>query len=220
MLLHMPDVLDGEDLARLTGWLNGVEWIDGQRIAAWQEKPVKHNEDAPRDAERHDEMRDLVRAALMRSSAFVTAARPKRFMGPGFIRYAEGRFFGNHIDDPIMGGVRTDLSVTVFLTPPESYEGGDMVIETASGEERVRLPAGHAVVYPSTSLHRVEPVTRGSRLVAAAWVRSLIRDAGQREMLMDLDEARQSLFRKHGAGREQDLLAKTLANLMRQWAED
>lgn len=220
MLLQIPDVLDAETLARLTTWLEGVDWIDGQRIAAWQEKAVKHNEDAPPDDPRVIEMRDLVRAALMRSSAFVTAARPKRFVGPGFIRYAEGRFFGDHVDDPIMGGVRTDLSVTVFLTPAESYEGGDMVIETASGEERVRLPAGHAVLYPSTSLHRVEPVTRGSRLVAAAWVRSFIRDAGQREILLDLDLARQSLFRKHGPSRELDLVAKAMANLIRRWAED
>lgn len=219
-MLHIPDVLNHELVGTIRDWLNQTNWIDGQRIAAWQEKSVKHNEDAPPDDPRVIEMRDLVRAALMRSSAFVTAARPKAFIGPGFIRYAEGKFFGNHVDDPIMGGIRTDLSVTVFLTPPESYEGGNMVIETASGEESVRLPAGHAVVYPSTSLHRVEPVTAGSRLVAAAWVRSFIRDAGQREILLDLDVARQSLFRKHGPGRELDLVAKAMANLIRQWAED
>lgn len=128
--------------------------------------------------------------------------------------------YGAHVDDALMNGIRSDVSFTLFLSDPATYEGGELVIETSSGEDDIKLPAGSMIAYPSSSLHRVAPVTRGTRLAAVGWARSLIRDAGRRELLFDLDTARQSLFAREGKTAEFDLLSKTSANLLRMWVED
>jgi PKHD-type hydroxylase len=128
--------------------------------------------------------------------------------------------YGTHVDDALMQGMRSDVSFTLFLSDPQSYQGGELVIESASGEDEVKLAAGALVAYPSTSLHRVNAVTRGVRLAAVGWVRSFIRDAARRELLFDLDTARRNMFTREGKSTEFDLISKSLANLMRMWAED
>jgi PKHD-type hydroxylase len=148
------------------------------------------------------------------------ATRPKAIIGPLFSRYQPGHAYGPHVDDALLGGVRSDVSFTLFLSPPDSYDGGELIIDTPAGEEAFKLGAGSVVTYPATALHRVAPVTRGERLAGAGWVRSYIRDAGQRELLFDLDTARRRLFDREGKTAEADLLAKCAANLMRMWCED
>src|SRR5882724_7953048 len=137
-----------------------------------------------------------------------------------FSAYEPGMRYGSHVDDALMQGMRTDVSFTLFLSERESYDGGELVIESAAGEDAVKLPAGSMVAYPSTALHHVAPVTRGTRLAAVGWVRSYVRDSARREMLFDLDTARRQLFAREGKSAEYDLVSKSLANLMRMWVED
>jgi len=137
-----------------------------------------------------------------------------------FSRYDADMHYGTHVDDALMHGMRTDVSFTLFLSEPESYDGGELVIESAAGEEAVKLSAGSLIAYPSTTLHRVTAVTRGARLAAVGWARSLIREAARRELLFDLDTAPRALFDRDGKTAEYDLLAKSTANLMRMWVED
>src|SRR5690606_30111090 len=127
--------------------------------------------------------------------------------------------YGEHVDEPIMDGARTDISFTLFLSPPETYDGGELIIASPAGEDAVKLPAGSVIVYPSTTLHRVAPVTRGERLAAVGWVRSFIRDAAQRELLFELDTARRQLFEREGSSQTFNLVSKSLANLIRMWSE-
>ena len=141
-------------------------------------------------------------------------------LGPLFSRYQPGHAYGAHVDDALMGGVRSDLAFTLFLSEPDSYDGGELVIDSTAGEEGFKLAPGSVITYPATTLHRVAPVTRGERLAAAGWVRSYIRDAGRRELLFDLDTARRRIFDREGKTAEGDLLAKCAANLLRQWCED
>jgi PKHD-type hydroxylase len=145
--------------------------------------------------------------------------RPKAITELLFSRYQPGDEYGTHVDNPVIDGIRTDVSFTLFLSPPASYEGGELIIDTMAGEEEIKLDAGQLVAYPSTTLHRVNLVTRGERLAAVGWAQSYIRDAGRREILFDLDTARQRLFAHSGKTPEFDLIAKTAANLFRMWAE-
>jgi PKHD-type hydroxylase len=137
-----------------------------------------------------------------------------------FSRYEPGMNYGSHVDDALMQGLRTDVSFTLFLSDPESYDGGELVIETASGEDAIKLDPGALVAYPTTTLHRVNEVTRGERLAVVGWARSFIRDAAQRELLFDLDTARRQIFAREGKTAEFDLISKSAANLMRMWVED
>jgi PKHD-type hydroxylase len=137
-----------------------------------------------------------------------------------FSRYDPGMRYGAHVDDAIMHGMRADVAFTLFVSDQQSYDGGELVLDTAAGEDAIKLPAGALVAYPATSLHRVAEVTRGTRLAAVGWARSFVRDPAQRELLFDLDTARRKLFAQQGSTAEFDLLSKSLANLMRMWAED
>jgi PKHD-type hydroxylase len=137
-----------------------------------------------------------------------------------FSAYEPGMHYGSHVDDALMAGIRTDVSFTLFLSDPESYGGGELTIESASGEDAVKLAAGSLLAYPSTTLHHVAPVTRGTRLAAVGWARSFVRNGAQREMLFDLDTARRQLFTREGKSAEYDLVSKSLANLLRMWVED
>ena len=157
---------------------------------------------------------------------FALATRPKTIIGPLFSRYRPGHAYGTHVDDALIGGARTDVSFTLFLADPETYDGGELIIDTASGEESFKLPAGSLVTYPATMLHRVAPVTRGERMVAAGWVRSTVRDPAHRELLFDLETARRRLFDREGKTAEGDLLAKcaptscacgATIEMMRRW---
>jgi PKHD-type hydroxylase len=166
-------------------------------------------------------LQTLLSQALQRNSLFQMAVLPKTIRPALFSRYEKGMSYGSHVDNAVMGQselMRSDVSLTLFLSQPETYDGGELVIESSQGEQGYKLPAGSMIVYPSTTLHRVEPVTAGRRMAAVTWVQSLVRDSAQREILFDLDTARQILFQKSAKTSEFDLISKSYANLLRQWA--
>lgn len=220
MLIMIANVLDAENVQWLRDNLAQVRYVDGRQTAGREARLVKRNDQVDRADPLLARMQDLVTDRLLDHQLFRMAARPHLVRPPLFSRYEPGMAYGSHVDDAIMGGMRTDLSVTVFLSDPEDYDGGELVIESAAGEQDVKLAAGDAVVYPTTFLHRVAPVTKGERLAAVTWVRSLVRDSAKREMLFDLETARHALFERLGKTPELDLLAKTQSNLLRRWAED
>ena len=217
--MTIADILTAGDLERVRDDLAQADFTPGKATAGWAARSVKDNSQAA-DSATIERLRDLVAARLTANAVFQLAARPKRLVGPLFSRYGTGQAYGSHVDDAIMDGVRTDLAFTLFVSDPDTYDGGDLIVETSAGDEAVKLPAGHLFLYPSTRLHRVAPVTRGSRLAAAGWVRSLVRDPGQRDVLFDLDTARWRLFDRHGKTPEFDALSKCSANLMRMWCSD
>jgi PKHD-type hydroxylase len=219
MILTVADVLSGADLEELRTGLAGVAFVDGRATAGWAAKRVKSNLQA-REGRTILRLRALIETRLSAHPVFALAARPKQVLGPLFSRYQPGQAYGVHVDDALIGGVRTDISFTLFLSAPEHYDGGELIIDTAAGEEAFKLPAGSLVIYPAATLHSVSPVRRGERLAAAGWVRSLIRDPARRELLFDLETARRRLFDAHGKTPESDLLAKCASNLMRLWCED
>lgn len=221
MILCLSQILDAEKRDRIDTLLEAAEFEDGAGTAGWHARLVKANRQA---APRHPATREaaaLVATALREHAVFRSAVLPRRIAPVILARYAGGESYGTHVDDALMGNdlLRSDVAVTVFLAPPESYEGGELVIEDSAGEQAFKLGAGDAIAYPATSLHRVAPVTSGERRVAVTWVQSLVRDAGQREILFDLDTARRQLFEREGKSATFDLLAKSHANLLRRWAE-
>ena len=219
MILAIADVLSVADIEAVRAGLANAPFVDGKTTAGWSAKLVKSNLQAGPGPE-VERLRALVETRLSEHPVFALATRPKTIIGPLFSRYQPGHAYGAHVDDALIGGARTDVSFTLFLADPESYDGGELIIDTASGEEAFKLPAGSLVTYPATTLHRVAPVTRGERLVAAGWVRSYVRDPAQRELLFDLETARRRLFDREGKTAEGDLLAKCAANLMRLWCDD
>jgi PKHD-type hydroxylase len=219
MILAIADVLSAADVAEVRAALASATFVDGKTTAGWSAKLVKANLQAPGGPEL-EEMRSIVQARLAEHAVFVLATRPKTVLGPLFSRYEPGHAYGAHVDDALMGGVRTDVAFTLFLSPPDSYDGGELVIDSASGEDAFKLAPGSVITYPSTTLHSVAPVTRGQRLAAVGWVRSYIRDAAQRELLFELETARRRLFEREGKTADGDLFAKCAANLLRMWCED
>ena len=219
MILAIADVLSAADIEDVRAGLATATFIDGKATAGWAAKLVKSNLQASGGAEL-DRLGALLEARLTQHAVFALATRPKIVLGPLFSRYQPGHAYGTHVDDALMGGVRSDVAFTLFLSPPESYQGGELVIDTTAGEEAFKLAAGSVITYPATTLHRVAPVTQGERLAAVGWLRSYIRDAGRRELLFDLETARRRLFDQHGKSADADLLAKCAANLMRLWCDD
>jgi PKHD-type hydroxylase len=219
MILAVTDILSQGDVAALRDGLARASFVPGESSAGWQAQLVKSNLQAS-DSPQVEAMRSLVRTRLLEHPVFALATRPKTVIGPLFSRYQPGHAYGNHVDNALIGGARTDVSFTLFLADPASYDGGELVVDTPSGEEAFKLAPGSAVTYPATTLHRVLPVTRGERLAAAGWVRSYLREPAQRELLFDLETARRRLFEREGKTAEADLLAKCAANLMRMWCED
>jgi PKHD-type hydroxylase len=223
MLLTIPELLNASQLEEIHRLLADAPFTDGRFSAGEDARRVKHNEEvSPGDA-RVAALNRLVLMPLYRHATFQAAALPRRLSGAFFARYQPGMHYGAHVDDPVMGPengrYRTDVSITVFLTPPESYDGGELVVETAFGEQAVRLPAGHAVIYPSSSLHRVPPVTRGERLVAVAWAQSMVRDPARRQILYDLHLVHERLRNRDADSDEARRIGHVRANLMRMWAE-
>jgi PKHD-type hydroxylase len=219
MILAIGDLLNAADLDAVTSALAGATFSDGRATAGWSARLVKQNLQA-REGEGAQRARSLIETRLLEHTVFQLATRPKRLIGPLFCRYEAGHAYGAHVDDALLDGVRSDVAFSLFLSPPESYQGGELVIETAAGEEAFKLSAGSLVTYPATFLHRVAPVSGGNRLVAAGWVRSFVRDPAHRELLFDLDTARRRLFDREGKSAEADLLAKCTANLLREWCDD
>ena len=220
MLIHIADLIDHATVARLQAWLANARFADGRTTAGSEASQVKHNEQVDHDDRDLAEMQKLVTGRLWDHDLFNMATQPQSIRPPLFSRYVPGMDYGSHVDNPMMGGMRTDVSVTVFLSDPSDYDGGELVIESAAGEQDIKLPAGSAVVYATTALHRVASVTRGQRLAAVTWIRSLVRDPAAREILFDLETARHRLFAQLGKTPELDLLSKTYANLLRRWADD
>jgi PKHD-type hydroxylase len=217
MIIGLQTVLTPGDAAALAARLLAEPFADGKATAGWHARQVKNNSQLTAGPVA-DAARGQIEAALRGHQIFASAAMPKA-MQLMINLYAEGQSYGRHVDDAFMAGMRTDVALTLFLSDPASYDGGELVIETASGEQAVKLPAGAAIVYPATTLHRVNPVTRGRRLACVGWVESRVRDVGEREILFDLDRARRSLFEANGKTAEFDLISKAMANLMRRWGE-
>ncbi|MBN9531432.1 MAG: Fe2+-dependent dioxygenase [Alphaproteobacteria bacterium] len=222
MILCLADVLTAEAVAELLSLTAGGSWTDGTRTAGWAAREVKRNRQLAKGTAAA-EAAAIVRAGLEAHQVFRAASLVRRMRDPMFARYEAGEEYGLHVDDALMGSgpdpLRTDLSVTVFLSPPSAYDGGELVLDSPAGEQTIKLDAGSAVLYPSTFLHRVAPVTRGERRVAVTWVQSLVRSVEQRAILFDLDQARRDLFAREGRSPAFDLIAKSYANLLRLWAE-
>lgn len=218
MLITIANVLPPEEIGELSETLARMRFEDGQRTAGWSARLVKRNEQA-RESATLRLLQERLSKAILGNEVFSLAVRPKALTPLLVSRYGAGQEYGAHVDNPLMDGLRTDVSFTLFLAEPEAYDGGELVIETAAGEDAVKLPAGHLVAYPSTTLHRVAPVSRGERLVAVGWAQSYLRDPARRELLFDLETARRALFDREGKTPEFDLLAKSAANLFRMWAE-
>jgi PKHD-type hydroxylase len=220
MMLRIAELFDADGLAVLQDRLaEPALFADGRTTAGWHAREVKHNLQARRGGI-VDEALATIRRALLKHEVFAIAARPKAIPRLSISRYEPGMTFGTHVDDALMDGVRTDLSFTLFLSDPESYQGGALVIDDAYGERDVKLPAGELFLYPSTTLHRVAPVTDGVRLAAVGWVRSFVRDPNQRELLFDLETALRAVFARDGKSPLFDTLVKTRTNLLRMWADD
>ena len=225
MLLHVPGILLPEQVSRARALLDQAEWIDGRATAGHQSSRAKQNMQVRENTPVAKELGDMVVKALERNALFITAALPSRVFPPLFNRYRGGESFGTHVDNAIrqISGtplrMRTDLSATLFLNDPESYDGGELVVEDLFGVHRVKLPAGHLILYPATSLHHVTPVTRGERLASFFWIQSMVKDDAERTLLFDLDMATQQVGRDlpdHPAGVQ---LTNIYHNLLRRWAE-
>ncbi len=225
MLLTIPDVLTQEQVKIARAKLDAAEWVDGRVTAGYQAQRVKENLQLPEGHPVAVELGEMVLQGLARSPLFMSAALPLRVFPPMFNRYTGGGHFGTHVDTAIRQMVttgqriRTDVSATLFLTAPEEYDGGELIVEDTYGAHSVKLPAGHMVLYPATSLHRVEPVTRGARVSSFFWVQSMIRSDADRAMMLDLDTAIQRLAVEVPGSPVGVQLTGVYHNLLRRWAE-
>jgi len=226
MLIAIPDVLDAAGVARVRAIIDAAEWIDGNATSGHQSALAKKNAQLPEESAAAREAGTMVLDALSGTAVFVAAALPLKVYPPLFNRYAGGDTFGAHVDSAVRirrGSdfrIRSDLSATLFLSDPDSYDGGELVIEDQFGEQRVKLPAGHMVLYPASSVHRVEPVTRGARVASFFWIQSMIRDDGARRLLFELDQSVQDVAALLGQGDPAVVrLTGTYHNLLRRWAE-
>ncbi len=226
MMIAIPDVLTGDALARVRALMDGGDWQDGNATSGPQAALAKRNRQLAEGSDAAAEAGGLVLDALGRSALFLAAALPAKLYPPLFNRYAPGDGFGLHVDNAVRTRpgsnfrMRADLSATVFLDDPDSYSGGELVIEGAFGVQAVKLPAGHMILYPASSLHRVEPITRGQRTASFLWIQSLVRDGDGRGILFDMDCAIQALAATHGHGDPQIVrLTGAYHNLLRQWSE-
>lgn len=225
MLLTLPDVLTPDEINSVDALLASAPWGDGRASAGEQAVLVKNNQQLPHECEAAHQIRALVLRGLDRSSTFFSAALPKRVFTPRVNRYGgDANYYGNHIDNAIRAlpngqKVRTDVSCTVFLNNPDDYDGGELTVADTYGEQTVKLPAGHAVLYPGTSLHQVKPVTRGHRVACFLWIESMVRSDEQRRLLFELDMNLLRLRQQHGESDETTALTGVYHNLLRGWAD-
>ncbi|MFT4195283.1 Fe2+-dependent dioxygenase [Ottowia sp.] len=225
MLIHIPQILTREQVRAMRAAIDAAEWIDGRASAGSQGARVKHNRQLPDGSPVAQAQGQLILQALAANPTFFTAALPARTAPPLFNRYAAGETYGLHVDGSVrrvpgaLPWLRTDVSSTLFLSEPEDYDGGELVVVDTYGTHEVKLPAGDLIVYPSTSLHRVEPVTRGERVASFFWSQSMVRDDARRAMLFELDQTIQKLRARHGETDEALALTNHYHNLLRMWAE-
>ena len=224
MMLHVPEVLSAEQVHKIRATLDATDWIDGRETVGHQGAQVKRNRQLPEQSPIGRELGRVILAALSRNPLFFAAALPLRFVPPLFNRYEGGEHYGLHVDGSVRAvpgtgeQLRTDLSCTLFLCDPEDYEGGELEVVDTYGTHEVKLPAGDLILYPSTSLHRVEPVTRGARIASFFWTQSLVADDAQRAMLFELDQNIQKLRARLGDVQEVVGLTGHYHNLVRQWS--
>ena len=235
MIFSIDQILSPDELAEITKVLSQAEFVDGKLTAGWHAKLVKNNQQLKAGTSQK-ELKVKIRTALNKNLLFQTAVRPKSIHSLLFSRYDVGMSYNTHVDNALMGGgsgiCRSDVSFTLFLNSPQDYGGGELTVEGVQQEQSYKLEAGSAIVYPcykleagsaivypSTTLHRVNPVTQGTRLVVVGWVQSVVRNESDREILFDLETARRAIFAKSGKTPEFDLVSKSIANLLRKWAE-
>ena len=226
MIICMTKILKPEQLLSLHEVLNTAVFTDGAATAGWNARLVKHNLQLTPGMEGYDRLVDIVRPAVLRDPVFQMAVRPRKLRPFLFNRHDVGMSYGAHVDDPVMGPgdrptdqIRTDVSFTLFLSDPATYQGGELVIGRSGAEYSCKLEAGTLIAYPADTLHRVAPVTSGMRLACVGWIQSEVRDPGQRAILYDLDVARRDIFTREGKNEAFDLITKAHANLTRMWVE-
>jgi PKHD-type hydroxylase len=222
MLTRLTNVLDPDRLEDARKLVAEGRFVEGVLSAGMAAKRVKNNQELTADERLMRQLNNLVMGSLVRHPIYRSAALPLKVAAPYYARYSAGMSYGNHVDDPVMGQgdvYRSDISVTIFLTGPADYEGGELVIQTPFGEQRVKLPAGDAVIYPSSSVHRVAEVTRGERLVAVSWIQSMIRDPDKRALLHELNQAREKLLHDQPDAEETSRVNHAYINLVRMWSE-
>jgi PKHD-type hydroxylase len=223
LLLRIPSVLTRDEVELARRMLAGAPFVDGKLSAGQVARRVKQNMEVDRHARELDQLNGLVMGKLVQHPVYRSGALALRVAAPYYARYTPGMQYGDHVDDPIMGSdgqlYRSDVSITVFLNNPSDYEGGELVVNTPFGEQLVKLPAGDAVMYPSSSLHRVAEVTRGERLVAVTWLQSLVRDPTRRELLHELNTVRERMLAATPESEDAKLVNKTYVNLVRMWGD-
>jgi PKHD-type hydroxylase len=225
MMVHVPNVLAPEEVARCREVMEKAAWVDGRITAGHQSAQVKNNLQLPEDSAEGRMLGEMVVRALNRQPLFVSAVLPHTVFPPLFNRYDSGMTFGSHVDNAIRQSpvapvrIRTDVSATLFISAPEDYDGGELVVEDTYGSHSVKLPAGDLILYPATSLHHVTPITRGARIASFFWIQSMIRDVTQRGLLFDLDMSIMQLSRDHPEHPSIVMLTALYHNLLRQWSE-
>lgn len=220
MILCIASVLDASALAKVRAELAGAKFEDGRKTAGWAARSVKNNLQLPGGTDAHRNVAQLAIDALTANEVVQAAALPRAYRPPLVSRYEAGMGYGRHVDDAVMGSppMRTDLSFTLFISDPADYEGGELMLEMSEGDHSYKLDAGSVVLYPSTMLHRVEPVRSGVRNVVVGWIQSLVSDPRLREALFDLYRVRRTLFEREGKSEALDLLNKTHSNLLRAFS--
>lgn len=223
MLLVIKKVLNEQQLSVVRKLLENADFVDGKLSAGKEAKSVKNNLELSRQSPLHQQLNQIVMTTLVNNSEYQRAALPNKIATPFYARYTKGMTYGFHVDNPVMGPLgqqyRSDVSTTVFLNPKDAYKGGEIIIQTAFGEQRVKLDAGDAVVYPSSSLHKVDEVTEGERLVAVIWAQSMVKDTQKRELLYELSKARESLLDSQPDTDETLHVSNVYSNLVRMWSE-
>ena len=223
MLLRIPSVLTPDQLNGIRKILADADFSDGKLSAGAAAVRVKNNEELDKDAKELEQLNNLVMGSLVQHPVYRSGALPLRVAAPYYARYTSGMAYGDHVDDPVMGAegmlYRSDIAITIFLNGPEDYDGGELVIRTAFGSNEAKFPAGDAVMYPASSLHHVNPVTRGERLVAVTWVQSLVRDPARRELLHELNLVREKLMKDAPDSEETTRVNKAYVNLVRMWGD-
>jgi PKHD-type hydroxylase len=224
MLLQIPQVLTQQELQAVHQILGQANFVDGKLSAGMHAQRVKNNQEVSRDDQSLQQLNNIVMGKLVRHPVYRNGALPLRVATPFYARYGKGMTYGDHVDDPVMGPgpgqqYRSDVSITVFLNEPEEYAGGELTIRTPFGDRQVKLKAGDAVMYPSSSLHHVAEVTEGERVVAVTWLQSMVRDPARRELLYELNQARETLMQQAPDAEETAQVDRSYVNLFRMWAE-
>jgi PKHD-type hydroxylase len=223
MLTHIKGILDQNQLATARELIAAGKFSDGSSSAGMAARRVKHNEELILNQTPMSDLNNLVMNSLVNHPVYRSAALPLRIAAPYYAHYTKGMSYGEHVDDPIMGQgselYRSDISITIFLNSPDDYDGGELVIQTSFGEQQIKLPAGDAILYPSSSTHRVAEVSRGERLVAVSWVQSLVQEPEKRALLHDMNQARETLLRDKPDADETRQVNQSYINLVRMWSD-